>query len=158
MNRAPASIFKNPVHFLAFGLGSGASPLAPGTVGTLFALLIYWGLLTKLNLGNYLLLLVLAFFIGIWLCGKTAKDLGTHDHSGIVWDEFVGFWITMFAVPAQIEWLLIGFVLFRLFDICKPWPINWIDNNLSGGIGIMLDDVVAGVYALILLQGMIILL
>ena len=158
MNRAPASIFKNPVHFLAFGLGSGASPLAPGTVGTLFALLIYWGLLTKLNLGNYLLLLVLAFFIGIWLCGKTAKDLGTHDHSGIVWDEFVGFWITMLAVPAQIEWLLIGFVLFRLFDICKPWPINWIDNNLSGGIGIMLDDVVAGIYALILLQGMVILL
>src|SRR5687768_4225134 len=109
MNRAPASVFRNPVHFLAFGLGSGAAPVAPGTFGTLAAVPLYL-LLVQLPLPYYLLMLVVAFAAGIWLCGRTVQDLGVHDHGGIVWDEFVGFWITMLAAPPQWWWIIVGFV------------------------------------------------
>ncbi len=141
----------NPIHFLAFGLGSGLSPKAPGTVGTLAAIPFYL-LLQQLSLPFYVVLVALAFLVGIYLCGQTSKDLGVHDHGGIVWDEFCGFWITMLAAPAGWLWLVIGFVLFRIFDIWKPWPIRLVDKRMAGGLGIMLDDVVAGVYALIVLQ------
>ena len=99
-------------------------------------------------------MLILTSLVGIFLCGKTAKDLNVHDHGGIVWDEFVGFWITMFMAPAGLTWVVIGFVLFRFFDIIKPWPISWIDKKVSGGLGIMLDDIVAGVMAALVLQGL----
>ena len=151
MNRAPSSVWKNPIHFLAFGLGSGASPKAPGTVGTLAAIPFFL-LLQPLALHWYLLVLLATFVIGIYLCGKTSDDLGVHDHGGIVWDEFVGYWITMFAAPAGWLWIIIGFILFRIFDIAKPWPIGWADKHVHGGLGIMLDDVLAGLMALACLQ------
>lgn len=146
------TVLKSPVHLIAFGFGSGLSPIAPGTVGTLAAIPIYWLLLSWLPLGLYLAILVVAFLAGIWICGESSKQLGTHDHSGIVWDEFVGFWITMIAAPAGLGWMLLGFALFRLFDIWKPWPIYIVDAKLHGGLGIMLDDVIAGLYALGVLQ------
>jgi phosphatidylglycerophosphatase A len=95
---------------------------------------------------------VVAAVLGIYLCGRTARDMGVHDHPGIVWDEFVGFWITMLFVPVQWYWILAGFALFRLFDIWKPWPIRVVDQKVEGGFGIMLDDVLAGIYALLVLQ------
>ncbi len=147
----PASVWRNPVHFLAFGLGSGAVPKAPGTFGTLAAIIPYlW--LQQLALPWYLLMLLGTTLVGIWLCGKTARDLGVHDHGGIVWDEFVGFWLTMTFAPQGWQWIVLGFLLFRLFDIAKPWPIGWADRRVSGGTGIMLDDLLAGVYAGLVLQ------
>mgnify|MGYP002725589933 CR=1 FL=1 len=140
----------NPVHFLAFGFGSGALPVAPGTFGTLAAVPLFL-LLSMLSLPYYLGAVIFTFIVGIYLCGRTSKDLGVHDHSGIVWDEFVGLFVTMTAVPVSWLSLLLGFALFRLFDILKPWPIGWLDRHVSGGVGIMLDDLLAGVYAWIVL-------
>ena len=148
---APPSVFRNPIHFLAFGLGSGAAPFAPGTFGTLAAVPLYL-LFAQLPMGWYLLLLIATFGIGIYLCERTAKDLGVHDHGGIVWDEFVGYWITMVAAPSEWWWLVVGFVLFRFFDILKPFPISWLDKHIHGGLGIMLDDAVAGTFAWLCLQ------
>ena len=142
----------NPIHLLAFGFGSGAAPKAPGTWGTLAAVLIYWPL-SQLSPEHYLLMLLVTSVMGIYICGQTARDLGVHDHGSIVWDEFVGFWITMFAAPVGWVWVVVGFVLFRFFDIIKPWPISWIDKRITGGLGIMLDDVIAGVMAAAVLQG-----
>ncbi|MBR9827201.1 MAG: phosphatidylglycerophosphatase A [Oceanospirillales bacterium] len=154
MNKAPASVWRNPIHFLAFGLGSGAAPKAPGTVGTLAAVPL-WYLMAQTTLPVYLCLTLIAFVIGIWLCGRTSRDLGVHDHGGIVWDEFVGYWITMIAVPVDWVWALLGFALFRLFDIWKPWPIGPVDRRVHGGLGIMLDDVLAGAFAALVLQGLL---
>ena len=142
----------NPIHLLAFGFGSGVAPKAPGTWGTLAAVLIYWPL-SQLSPEHYLLMLLVTSVMGIYICGQTARDLGVHDHGSIVWDEFVGFWITMFAAPVGWVWVVVGFVLFRFFDIIKPWPISWIDKKITGGFGIMLDDVIAGVMAAVVLQG-----
>ncbi len=145
------NVWKNPVHFLAFGLGSGLLPKCPGTYGTMAAIPFYL-LLQYFSLPLYVLVIAIASVVGIWLCDKTSKDLGVHDHPGIVWDEFCGYWITMIAAPAGILWVLYGFVLFRIFDIWKPWPIGWLDARIGGGLGIMVDDVVAGLYALLALQ------
>ena len=143
-------LIRNPVHFLAFGFGSGLFPKAPGTAGTLVALLL-WPLLAGLPLMFYLAIVVVVSIGGFYLCGKTASDLGVHDHPGIVWDEIAGYWLAMTAVPLTWYWMLAGFLLFRLFDIWKPWPIGWLDRKVDGGVGIMLDDLVAGVFAWILL-------
>lgn len=145
------AILLNPIHCLAFGFGSGLAPKAPGTFGTVMAVPIYL-LLLQLPWLAYVAVLVISFTIGVYLCGKTADDLGVHDHPGIVWDEFVGFWITMLFAPAGWLWILFGFLLFRLFDIWKPFPIKILDQKVAGGFGIMIDDVLAGVYALIVLQ------
>lgn len=142
---------RNPVHFLAFGFGSGLSPKAPGTMGTLAALPI-WYLLAQLPLIGYLAGLLLVIAVGPYLCGKTARDLGVHDHGGIVWDEIAGFLLTMLLVPVSVWTALIGFALFRLFDIVKPWPIGWLDKHVHGGTGIMLDDLVAALYAGVCIQ------
>ncbi len=142
----------NPVHLLAFGFGSGLSPRAPGTMGTIVAVPLYLLMVHFLSPYSYLALIIVTFVIGIYLCGRTAKDLGVHDHGGIVWDEFVGYWITMFMVPLTWYWVLAGFILFRLFDILKPFPIGWLDRKVGGGLGIMVDDVLAGAYAAICLQ------
>jgi phosphatidylglycerophosphatase A len=144
-------ILKSPVHLLAFGFGSGLSPVAPGTMGTLVAIPIYW-LLSFFPTWFYLLAVALALIAGIWICGQSAKQLGVHDHGGIVWDEIVGYLITMIAAPSGLLWIVLGFALFRLFDIWKPWPIYILDHKVSGGFGIMIDDVVAGIYALIVMQ------
>jgi phosphatidylglycerophosphatase A len=148
---APRTVWTNWVHFLAFGFGSGAIPFAPGTMGTIAAIPIYL-LFAWLPLGWYLFITLVMFVIGIWLCEIAAKDTGVHDHPGIVWDEIVGYMITMIAVPHTLKYILLGFVLFRFFDILKPWPIKPIDKHLKGGLGIMLDDVLAGVFALIIMK------
>ena len=142
---------KNPNHLLAFGFGAGLAPVAPGTVGTLVGVLLYLPLSLLDNL-PYLVIVAAISVAGIWLCGVTAQDLGTHDHPGIVWDEIAGYLITMAWAPPGWQWMILGFALFRLFDIWKPWPIRPIDRRVGGGSGIMLDDLVAGVYAALAMQ------
>jgi phosphatidylglycerophosphatase A len=139
-----------PSGFLAFGLGSGLSPFAPGTAGTIAALLP-GALLVQLPFWPALAVVVAAFLLGIYLCGVTGRALGVHDHGGIVWDEFVGLWLVLLFVPFHWAWWLAAFVLFRLFDILKPWPIRWLDRRVHGGFGVMIDDILAAVYALALL-------
>ncbi len=152
--KIPFSYLKNPLHFLSLGFGSGLMPKAPGTFGTLVAIPLYI-LISSLNLELYLLITLLVTLIGIYLCAYTSKALGVHDHSGIVIDEIAGYFITMIAVPFDWVWIIVGFLLFRFFDILKPWPISWLDKNVQGGFGIMIDDVLAGFFALICLHSLI---
>ena len=147
----PQGFLKNPIHLLAMGFGTGYVPKMPGTVGTLVGILFYLPMV-YLSWPVYIGVTIALFLLGIWLCEVTANHLGVHDHGGIVWDEIVGFLITMTLVPPEWRFVLLGFVLFRLFDIWKPWPIRWFDVGVSGGFGIMLDDLVAGLYALLVLQ------
>lgn len=144
-------LFANPNHLFAFGFGSGLVKKAPGTFGTLAAIPFFL-LLQNLSWPLYLSWLLVAFALGVFWCDRSSKALGVHDHGGIVWDEFVGFWITMFMAPSGWIWILLGFFLFRFFDILKPWPINWLDKKVHGGFGIMIDDTLAGIYALVVLQ------
>ncbi|WP_232358203.1 phosphatidylglycerophosphatase A family protein [Paraneptunicella aestuarii] len=143
--------FYHPAHWLAFGFGSGLLPKAPGTFGSLAAIpLVYWA--SMLPTPVYSLLLTPIILIGIWVCKKAAEDLGVHDHPAIVWDEIAGMMITFMAVPFTLPNLIVGFILFRALDIFKPWPIRWADQSIDGGLGIMLDDVMAGVIASGILQ------
>ena len=144
-------LLKRPVFFLGLGFGSGLAPKAPGTFGTLAAVPIYW-LMQDLPLTYYLAIVVVAFIAGIWICQKSADWLRRNDPSAIVWDEIVGYLITMTAAPAGWQWMVLGFVLFRFFDILKPWPINLADKAIHGGLGIMVDDVIAGIFALVCVQ------
>ncbi len=155
--RVPVTLLRNPLHLLSLGLGSGLSPKMPGTVGTVVGV----GLYLMLPLSNwqlYLGIVAIAFVLGVFLCGYTAKALDVHDHPGIVWDEIVGYWITMLMVPATWVWIGVGFLLFRLFDIWKPWPISLADKHVSGGFGIMLDDLIAALFSLLIIQIMLYLL
>lgn len=136
---------KQPVQFLALGFGSGLAPKAPGTFGTLAAIPLFL-LLSMLSPIFYLSAVILMSVAGIYICGKAADDVGVHDHPAIVWDEFVGYFITMIMVPVSWQSIAMGFLLFRVFDILKPWPISFIDKKISGGLGIMLDDILAGVF------------
>lgn len=138
--------WRSPVQFLAFGFGSGLSPRAPGTVGTLVAVPLYFTFADS-GLAAYSLVLIVAAILGVWLCGAATRQLGVHDHPGIVWDEWVGFWITLWALPVEWQWVLSGFVVFRVFDILKPWPISLMDRRVPGGLGVMADDIVAGIMA-----------
>jgi len=148
---APQPNLRDPVQFLAFGLGSGLAPRAPGTVGSLAAIPIY--LLFAHQPGwLYASIVLVAAIAGVWLCGQASARLGVHDHPGIVWDEFVGLWIALWAVPVSAGWIALAFFAFRVFDITKPWPIRWLDRHARGGFGIMIDDVVAGVLAWALVQ------
>jgi phosphatidylglycerophosphatase A len=144
------TVLTDPVHILAFGFGTGLSPVAPGTVGSLVGVLFAW---LTLDLGLPLQLAVAAVLslAGIWICGESARRIGVHDHGGIVWDEIAGMYITLLAAPPTIVGWLLAFALFRAFDIAKPWPIRDLDHRLGGGLGIMLDDLAAALYALILL-------
>lgn len=146
----PRSLLRDPGHCLALGLGSGCIRRAPGTWGTLAGLLLY-SLLVGLPWPLYGVLLVLTFGLGVYLCARTASALGVHDHPAIVWDEFVGIWLALALQPTGGLWLLVAFLAFRFFDIIKPWPIGWLDRRMPGGLGIMIDDVVAGAYALALM-------
>jgi len=137
----------NPIHFLALGFGSGLSPKAPGTFGTLAAVPIFL-LLALLTPLFYFLAVLVVCIAGIYICDKTAKDVGVHDHGAIVWDEIAGYLITMFLIPVSWQNVVLGFILFRIFDIVKPWPISYLDKHVYGGFGIMIDDVVAGLLAL----------
>jgi phosphatidylglycerophosphatase A len=149
--RIPPRRLLHPVDFLALGFGSGLVPRAPGTAGTFAAIPVYL-LLQPLAISYYVATVVLLALAGIAICGQTASRLGVHDHPGIVWDEIVGYLVTMTFAPAGWLWIGLGFVLFRLFDILKPWPIRWCDRRVGGGLGIMLDDLLAGVLSAVLLQ------
>ena len=140
----------DPVHFLAFGFGTGLAPFAPGTFGSLPGVLLFW---LTMGYGLYVQLTVIALLIaaGIWICGESARRLGIHDHGGIVWDEIAGMYLTLMVAPVSVTGWLLAFVFFRFMDIVKPWPIRDLDHRLGGGVGIMLDDLVAALYAAVLL-------
>lgn len=144
-------VLRNPIHLLSFGFGSGLSPFAPGTMGTIIAIPIFLAM-SQLPLALYILIVAIIFSIGCWTSAKTAKALNVHDHPGIVIDEIVGYLITMILVPVTWYWVILGFVLFRLFDIWKPWPISIVDKQVKGGFGIMIDDVLAALYSLLSLH------
>ncbi|WP_268991501.1 phosphatidylglycerophosphatase A [Limnobaculum eriocheiris] len=141
----------NPLHWIATGFGSGLSPKAPGTFGSLAAIPFFY-LLQMLPMPAYLLMLVITFALGVWACQAATDAIGMDDHGAIVWDEFVGMWITCIALPQGFIWMIAAFITFRFFDILKPWPIRWFDNHCSGGFGIMIDDVVAGLIAFGVIQ------
>ena len=143
-------VLSDPVHFLAFGFGAGLSPKAPGTVGSLLGVALAWVTL-NFDLAMQIGIAIAISVAGIWICGESSRRLGVHDHGGIVWDEICGMYITLLVAPASISAWLLGFGLFRAFDIVKPWPIRDLDHRLGGGLGIMLDDLAAALYASILL-------
>jgi len=155
MNKNPSfkQLLKKPIQMLAFGFGSGLAKKAPGTMGTLAAVPIYYVVATFL-VDYYLPILLLVCITGVWICGQAAKELGVHDHGGIVWDEIAGYLLTMYWVGFGWQNMLLGFILFRVFDILKPWPISWIDEKVGGGFGIMLDDLVAALMAAVCLYGL----
>ncbi len=144
------TVLTDPVNFLAFGFGTGLAPVAPGTFGSLPGLLLFW---LTLDFGLYIQLGIAAAIAlaGIWICGESARRIGVHDHGGIVWDEIVGMYVTLFAAPVSVTGFALAFVLFRVMDIVKPWPIRDLDHRIHGGQGIMLDDLVAALYAALLL-------
>ena len=153
------ALLATPAGWLACGFGSGLTPVAQGTFGSLAAALL-WLLLRELSLPIYLALLMLGFAVGVWACNVAGRAVGVDDHRSLVWDEFIGQWIALIPllVPALLPasgfawWMLLaGFALFRLFDVWKPWPISWLDRHLKGGMGVMVDDVVAGVFAAVVL-------
>ncbi|WP_305460444.1 phosphatidylglycerophosphatase A [Photobacterium leiognathi] len=153
MSTNPKYLLKmsNPWHLLATGFGSGLAKYVPGTMGTLAAIPFYL-LLAQLPFGWYLVAVLVAALIGVKICTITSGDMKVHDHGSIVWDEFVGFWITMAIAPTvSWQWVLTGFILFRFFDMVKPWPISWLDKHVKGGFGIMVDDILAGFMAMIAL-------
>ena len=153
MARRPtlAFVFSNPAHFLAFGFGVGIVPFAPGTLGTLLGFPLYYGLAAILPDQALLACIALSFVAGIWICGVTGRNLGVHDHGGMVWDEIAAFMLVLFFIPAQPLWQAFAFLLFRLFDILKPPPIRQLDRGIQNGFGVMLDDLVAAFYALLCL-------
>ena len=144
-------VLSHPAHLLSFGFGSGLARKAPGTFGTLVAFPLYWALALRLTDLGILLVLVLAFVLGILVCDKTGKALGVADYSGIVWDEIVAFLLVLFFTPPGWYWALLAFTLFRFFDIVKPQPIRYFDTNWHGGLGVMFDDLLAAGYALLCL-------
>ena len=145
------ALLRRPDALLAFGLGAGLAPVAPGTVGTLAAMPVAVAL-SALALWVQVAVVDVALLLGVWVCGRTQRWLSVPDHPGIVWDECVGLWVACLALPTGWAWWLAALLLFRWFDICKPGPIGWLDRRLKGGWGIMLDDVAAGVLALAVLQ------
>ncbi len=141
------------MHFVALGFGVGAAPVAPGTIGTLVAIPLYL-IIQNMPALWYAEHVLFMFVLGIWLCRATERDLGARDHPAIVWDEIVGYLITMFLAPPGWIWIVLGFILFRLFDIWKPFPIRALEHRVQGGLGIMLDDALAGIYAWLSLQAL----
>jgi phosphatidylglycerophosphatase A len=144
-------LFQRLSHLVALGFGSGLSPMAPGTAGTLWA----WAVFLLLNLFlsplQWLLVIVLGFGLGCWACERTGADLGAADHGAMVWDEVIAFWLVLLVLPPSVGWQLAGFVAFRFFDAVKPPPVNWADRHFKGGFGVMFDDLVAAVMALFVL-------
>jgi phosphatidylglycerophosphatase A len=154
MNKGPdnlvRTVLSDPVNFLAFGFGTGLAPVAPGTFGSRPGLLLFW---LTLDYGLYVQLVIAGgmALVGIWICGESARRIGVHDHGGIVWDEIVGMYVTLLVAPVTVVGFVLAFVLFRIMDIVKPWPIRDLDHSIHGGLGIMLDDLVAALYAAFLL-------
>ncbi|SDK19419.1 phosphatidylglycerophosphatase [Methylophilus rhizosphaerae] len=146
-----ALLVSHPLHFLSLGLGSGLSPKAPGTAGTLLGFPLFW-MLMDLPPWQQGLSLLLLFMLGVWCCGFTGRALGVSDHGAIVWDEIVAMAGVLITVPSTWGWGVAAFALFRLFDIWKPFPIRWADRHIKGGLGVMLDDVLAAIMAIVVLQ------
>lgn len=147
----PEAIWQKPLYFLAFGLGSGAMPFAPGTFGTLLAIPFYL-LLQPLSLTAYILFVIAFMIVSSWICDIVSRQIQVHDHPGMTIDEFAGFFVTMINAPHGWQWVVLGLVLFRFFDIVKPWPIRFLDQRVHGGFGVVLDDIVAGLFAMIIIQ------
>ena len=141
----------HPAHLIALGGGAGLAPAAPGTVGTLLAFPLYWGLAPVCTTQMLLALVALGFVTGIWACGRTGRALAAADHGGIVWDEIVAFLLVLVFTPGGYLWQACAFGLFRLFDVVKPPPIGYFDRKLKNGFGVMFDDMLAAAYTLILL-------
>ena len=144
-------LFAHPSHFVALGFGAGLAPVAPGTFGTLLALPIFWLLAPRLDPLTFLVGLGFLFAVGVWVCGRTGRDLGVPDHQAMVWDEVVAFLLVLFFTPPTPLWQALAFLLFRLFDILKPGPIRYIEMSFRGGFGVMIDDLVAAFITLICL-------
>ncbi|MFN3749973.1 MAG: phosphatidylglycerophosphatase A [Thiobacillus sp.] len=148
-------LFAHPAHLIAFGFGAGLAPRAPGTVGTLLGLPLFWAIIAIApDRPNQILLLIAAFLIGVWACARAGRALGVPDHGGIVWDEIVAFALVLTFTPAAWGWVAAAFALFRLFDILKPWPIRLADRRLKNGFGVMFDDLLAAGYAIAALKGL----
>ena len=139
----------HPAHLIAFGFGAGLVPVAPGTWGTLLALPIYWLVASQLAPADYLMMVGVLFGLGVWACEVTGRAIGASDHGGMVWDELVAFLLVLFFVPAELAWQAAAFLVFRLFDILKPPPIRYYERTFRNGFGVMLDDLVAAFYALL---------
>jgi len=150
----PPRLLAHPAGWIATGFGVGLLPKAPGTFGSLAALIPWWFWLRHLPPMQYGLVLAAALAIGVWAGGWVIAKLRVEDPGVVVWDEVIGQWLALFAAPAGWPWMVAGFALFRLFDIWKPWPVSWADRKLHGGFGAMFDDVLAGAYALVALQGL----
>jgi phosphatidylglycerophosphatase A len=148
-SRLPDARFlvSHPAHFIALGFGCGLAPVAPGTVGTAAAIPLYWALALVLPPLAIAFLAIPLFFVGIWACGVTGRDLGVADHSAMVWDEIVAFLPLAALASSSLVLQALAFVLFRLFDIWKPFPIRLLERELKGGLGVMADDLVAACYA-----------
>ena len=144
-------VLRHPAHFIAFGGGAGLAPVAPGTVGTLLAFPLYWITAPRLEPGAFLLLVCALFGLGVWACDVTGRAIGIRDHGGMVWDETVSFLLVLFLAPATLYWQGSAFLLFRAFDILKPQPIRYYERRFRNGFGVMLDDLVAAFFTLIVL-------
>jgi len=148
-------VFAHPAHLIAFGFGTGLAPKAPGTVGTLLGLPLFWLVVAVApDLPNQIILLIATFLLGIWACGRTGRALGVADHGGMVWDEIVAFALVLLFTPTGWLWIALAFALFRLFDILKPWPIRLADTHFKSGFGVMFDDLLAALYAIAILKGL----
>jgi phosphatidylglycerophosphatase A len=154
-SRASTKRFRlgHPAHLIALGAGSGLSPWAPGTVGTLWAWAVFLAVDGLLDLRGWLIVIGVAFFVGVWACGRAGRDVGVADHSAMVWDEVVAFWLVLAFLPDDLLMQAVGFLLFRFFDILKPPPIRQVDARLKGGLGVMVDDLLAAVFTLVLCLG-----
>jgi phosphatidylglycerophosphatase A len=147
----PRGFLRDPLHLIALGFGAGLVPRLPGTAGTVVGVFAFLGL-RYLGTFPYAVAVCVLFALGVWICDRAAAALDTHDHRAIVWDEIVGFLVTMIGAPEGWAWIALGFALFRLFDIWKPWPVRWVDREVPGGLGVMADDIAAGALGLIVLQ------
>jgi len=146
MQNLAREVVRDPVHWLAFGFGTGLLPIAPGTWASLFTAIVFW-IVAPLPTVEFVIVIFLMFILGVWICGESARRIGVHDHGGIVFDEVVGMLLTLTVVSHEPVWIVVAFLLFRVADIWKPWPIRDVDHRMAGGLGIMLDDVLAAFYA-----------
>lgn len=149
-------VLRHPAHFIALGCGVGLIPFAPGTFGTLLAFPIFWGgayfgISPQDEPAVYLASVALLFAFGVWACGVTGRNLGAPDHGSMVWDETVAFLLVLFFAPRYSLWQAFAFALFRFFDIAKPPPIRYYERTFKGGLGVMIDDIAAAFYALLVL-------
>jgi phosphatidylglycerophosphatase A len=144
-------VFQSPARVVAFGAGSGVIRPAPGTWGTLAGWLVWVFVLGRLPDAVLASIIVLAFVLGCWACAVVGRELGTPDHGGMVWDEVVAIWLVLWLTPASLPMQILAFVLFRIFDIVKPPPVRYFDQRFKNGFGVMVDDLVAAGYALLVM-------